>query len=43
MNRVTSVISFQYSAVTSLNAGRHEPAPGGLRGPNNTFATNVKN
>ncbi|HMZ48236.1 MAG TPA: hypothetical protein PLP28_04605, partial [Flavobacteriales bacterium] len=43
MNRVTGVISFRYSAVTSLNADATNQPQVGLRGPNNTFATNVKN
>jgi len=43
MDTATGVIKFVYSAVTSLNNNTGEQPQVGLRGPNNTFATNVNN
>ena len=43
ISRDNGSIQFQYSAVTDLNAATTQQPQVGLRGPNNTFATNVKN
>lgn len=43
LHTVTGVIRFVYSAVSSLATGTHDQPQVGLRGPNNTFATNVNN
>lgn len=43
LHTVTGVIQFVYSAVSGLANGTLQQPQVGLRGPNNTFATNVNN
>lgn len=43
LHTVTGVIQFVYSGVSGLANGTHDQPQVGLRGPNNTFATNVNN
>jgi len=43
LNRANGNVVFQYSSVTNLNAATTDQPQVGLRGSNNTFATNVKN
>jgi subtilisin-like proprotein convertase family protein len=43
LNSATKAINVVYSAITSQDAGTTQQPEVGLRGPNNTFATNVNN